>query len=242
MCNREVKFGAFYGLAKDAGAILATGHYARIEDGELLRGIDPAKDQSYFLWAVAKEALLRTVFPLGRMRKTEVRKLALKYGLPNAQRRDSQGICFLGSISIEDFLKNEMDPSPGKALDTEGGVVGEHAGALLYTLGERIALRSALPGPWYALAKDLAANTITVSKSRAGGGTQRTIELTDTNWLAPVPEREVEAQYRYHGPRVTGTLKGKIFTPNEVFPEPVAPGQSLVLYEGDLCLGGGIIA
>jgi tRNA-specific 2-thiouridylase len=154
MCNREVKFGAFYEFARSHGAdAIATGHYARHEGGALLAGVDETKDQSYFLWAVAPEALAYALFPLGSMRKSEVRASAERLGLPNAAKRDSQGICFLGSVSMEDFLRAELPVAPGEAHDTEGVVVGRHEGALLATLGERVALAPPLPPPSLVVGK-----------------------------------------------------------------------------------------
>lgn len=266
MCNRDVKFGAFHSFAKDQGALIATGHYARVEAGGqpklaslraasrsdgcqfrhgpgLLRGIDEAKDQSYFLWAVPKRVLQDTLFPLGEMRKEEVRTLAKKFKLPNFDKKDSQGICFLGSISVEDFLREEMHPEEGKAMDESAKEVGTHDGAVLYTLGERVALHNAVPGPWYVASKNLKTNTITVSQGRpaAGPSANNTIRITNSNWFNSEPNGEIEAQYRYHGPRVRGTYSKNTFAPSTPFIELVASGQSLVLYKGNECLGGGII-
>jgi tRNA-uridine 2-sulfurtransferase len=241
MCNRDVKFGAFSRFAREKGAdYIATGHYARLENGHLMRGKDEGKDQSYFLWAVSKETLSHTLFPLGGAHKEEVRRLARKYGLSNADKKDSVGICFLGDISIENFLKNEMDTTLGQAVDVEGELVGEHDGSVLYTLGERISLRNAAPGPWYVVRKDLAANTVTVTKEVGNVRNTGAIELSDTNWLEET-SGSLEAQYRYHGPRISGTLSGNTFTPTSELPEPIASGQSLVLYTSDTCIGGGII-
>ncbi len=243
MCNREVKFGAFYRYAREQGAdFIATGHYARSENGKLLRGIDPSKDQSYFLWAIPKEVLAQTLFPLGGMYKREVRKLAEKFGLPNAVKKDSQGICFLGSISVEEFLTQEFGISPGKAVDIDGEEVGEHNGALLHTIGERIALKNALPGPWYVLRKSVEANVLVVGKEIEAVGGQEKLELSQMNMLAEISAEKIEAQYRYHGNTVTGALEGTTFIPTIPLPEPIALGQSLVLYTGDMCLGGGIIS
>jgi tRNA-specific 2-thiouridylase len=246
MCNREVKFGVFHRFAKAQGAdCIATGHYARAERAagitKLMRGVDESKDQSYFLWAVPKEALDDTLLPLGGMHKEEVRKTAARLNLPNARKKDSQGICFLGNISVEDFLREEFHPEAGRALSVNGAEVGAHGGAVLYTLGERVALSNAVPGPWYVVAKDLVANDITVSKERASGGSGAALHLTSTNWFNDTPDGEVEAQYRYHGPRVTGAFADHTFTPHSGLPEPIACGQSLVVYRGDECLGGGII-
>ncbi len=245
MCNKDVKFGAFYNFAMSKGAdLIATGHYARAEDGVLRRGIDADKDQSYFLWAISKEALAKTRFPLGRYRKSEVRALASKFSLPVAEKRDSQGICFLGAVSVDDFLRNEFGAHAGKAVDESGIEVGSHDGVLLHTLGERIALANAAPGPWYVVAKDLLGNTLTVSKTNTKSEGVSRIALRDVNWLAAYEDGEVvEAQYRYHGPRILGTysMQMQAFIPSEKLAEPVAEGQSLVLYRDDVCLGGGII-
>jgi tRNA-specific 2-thiouridylase len=241
-----VKFGAFFKYAMSQGAdYIATGHYARIVDGTLLRGVDEAKDQSYFLWAVPKEALRKTLFPLGDSHKDETRALAKKFNLPNATKRDSQGICFLGSISVEDFLRAEFGDNPGKAVDERGAEVGAHDGVLLHTIGERIALSSAQPGPWYVIRKDIAANTLVVGKTPTSRTASATFHLSETNWLVDgVPETVVHAQYRYHGPKVEGILSpdAKTFTASEPLGEMVAEGQSLVLYHGENCIGGGIIS
>jgi tRNA-specific 2-thiouridylase len=243
MCNREVKFGAFYRFAKEQNAdLIATGHYARVKDGTLLRGIDPAKDQSYFLWAVPKEALSMTLMPLGGMRKDETRKLAQKYRLPNAKKRDSQGICFLGSISVEEFLVREFGAQPeGEAVDASGARIGTHSRALLSTLGERVALTDAVPGPWYVVGKDIERNMLTVSHERLAPEARPEIRFVQQNWLGDA-EGPLQAQYRYHGPRVQGYWKDGAFVPEEPLPEPIAPGQSLVLYRGDELIGGGIIS
>lgn len=246
MCNREVKFGAFYRYAKEKGAhFIATGHYAQTRDGQLFRGKDAAKDQSYFLWAVPKEALRMTLFPLGGMQKANTRTLARTFRLPNAGKRDSQGICFLGSISVEEFLANEFGTEPGDAHDTNGERIGRHDGAVLYTLGARIALRDAPPGPWYVVRKDIRDNALIVSRERTEAVHEGAISLTEINILGEIPEdSSLSMQYRYHGPIVAGRYAPdtRTFTPTEALPEPLAPGQSLVLYRGDEVIGGGIIA
>ena len=245
MCNREVKFGAFYRFAKEKGAdFIATGHYARTNEGKLLRGIDQGKDQSYFLWAVPKEALEMTLFPLGGLKKDVTRLLARKYGLPNAAKKDSQGICFLGSISVEDFLRSEFGSDKGKAVDATGTVVGTHTGALLHTLGARIPLEDALPGPWYVVQKDIEQNLLVVSKERTIQSSTGGLQLTQTNWINEDTSGVLSAQFRYHGPTIAGTLSQDrlLFMPTESLPEPLAPGQSLVVYKGEQLLGGGIVA
>ena len=250
MCNREVKFGAFYRYAMAEGAeYIATGHYVQIGENDegvsLIRGVDAAKDQSYFLWAVPKNAISATIFPVGGVPKARVRELAAQFDLPNALKRDSQGICFLGTISVEDFLRNEFGSEPGEAVDERGTRVGIHDGAVLHTLGERVRLEGAAAGPWYVLRKDIAKNLLVVAHERAAaGGAPLAVPLTETNWLKTVRTDEpIEAQYRYHGPRISGTLDqaANTFTPARPLTEPLASGQSLVAYRGDACLGGGII-
>lgn len=211
MCNKEVKFGAFYRFAKESGAdAIATGHY---RSGE--------KDQSYFLWAVPKDVLNATLFPVGYMDKSEVRKLAKKFNLPVAEKRDSQGVCFLGSISVEEFLKMEL---------------GSDNPALLYTLGQRVSLPN---GPWYVVAKDVEKGEVKVSKERMP--TTADISFTDANWFTD-SSGATEAQYRYRGPRISGKIEGGVFQSMEALPEIPTPGQSMVFYRGDELIGGGIIA
>ncbi len=245
MCNRDVKFGAFYDLALKHGAdYIATGHYARSENGKLLRGVDADKDQSYFLWAMAPNALSMATFPLGGLTKSEVRKLAVEFKLPNAAKRDSQGICFLGPISMDDFLRAELAIVPGRATDEAGNEVGGHNGVLLHTLGERVSLTGAENGPWYVLKKDIPNNLLIVSKEREVAHGLRSLTMGQMNWFRKALEGEqLAAQFRYHGPSITGTFDftTSAFIPDAKLSEPIAAGQSLVLYQGDEVLGGGII-
>ncbi|MCX6787814.1 MAG: tRNA 2-thiouridine(34) synthase MnmA [Candidatus Kaiserbacteria bacterium] len=233
MCNRDIKFGAFYQCAKALGAdAIAMGHY---RSGK--------KDQSYFLWAVPKQILDATLFPVGNKEKGEVRALAERFNLPVAEKKDSQGVCFLGSVSVEEFLKNEFGVSPGRALDEKGEVVGEHDGVLLSTLGQRIALRNASEtGPWFVLAKDIAKNELTVGKTRLPASAQTSGEIlfTDANWFSE-SSGVVDAQYRYRGPRVQGHLGNGRFISVIPLPEIPTPGQSIVFYCSGELIGGGII-
>ncbi len=205
MCNKEVKFGAFYRFAKNAGAdAIATGHY---RSGE--------KDQSYFLWAVPKEILAEVIFPVGYMEKSEVRALAKRFNIPVAEKKDSQGICFLGAVSVKDFLKKELwDDNP----------------ALLHTLGQKV---SRPDGPWYVVGKDVEKREIMVSKTRASA--THTIYFTDANWHQNVQHLvlNIFAQYRYRGPRIKGNVEGESFIPSEPLPDIPAPGQSIVFYRDD---------
>ena len=233
MCNREVKFGAFYRYAREQGAdAIATGHYT---SGE--------KDQRYFLWAVPKEVLEATIFPVGEMDKKDVRALAKKFGLPVAEKRDSQGVCFLGSISVEEFLRSEFGEERGRAVDEAGNAVGEHDGALLHTLGERVSLQDASePGPWFVLAKDVGRNELTVGRTRTpfSESAERVIRFAQENWFDE-PSLVTAAQYRYRGPHIPGHLEHDRFVSSVPFPEIPTPGQSVVFYDDDELVGGGII-
>lgn len=232
-CNRDVKFGAFYRYAKAEGAdAIATGHY---RSGE--------KDQSYFLWAVPKGILHETLFPVGNREKSEVRSLAQRFGLPVAEKPDSQGICFLGAVSVAEFLRSEFGSTSGRALDEAGKEVGMHDGALFYTLGERVPLAAAAEsGPWFAVAKDVGKNEIVVSKERArpAAASGQSIPFTQPNWILDAAGVDA-AQYRYRGARISGRVEGSAFIPEAALPEMLAPGQSLVFYRGVELAGGGII-
>ncbi len=264
LCNRQIKFGAFYDFARAHEAeYIATGHYARVvlqnsplrRDKQapdssaesfvsLLSGTDTEKDQSYFLWAVPQEVLARTLFPVGGLHKKEVRALAEKFCLPNAQRRDSQGLCFLGDISIEDMLQKELAPKPGEVLDEKGQVVGSHEGAMLYTLGQRHGFTLFAQSPQtpshFVIGKDIGRNTITVSTERFPGGARTTkIRLREVNWIGTAPAGEVSARYRYRQKLVAAKIEGDVVMLAE--PHWVPEGQSLVLYQGERCLGGGVV-
>ncbi|MCI0597897.1 tRNA 2-thiouridine(34) synthase MnmA [Candidatus Parcubacteria bacterium] len=244
MCNRDVKFGAFYHFAKKHEAdFIATGHYAKTKEGKLFRGADPAKDQSYFLWAVPRSVLAHTLFPLSAYTKEKVRALARRFTLPVSEKKDSQGICFLGSVSVEDFLRSEVGVREGIARDETGKELGTHEGAALYTFGERASLKEAPSGPWFVVAKDHAKNEITVSKHKQHSSPVVHMVLTDVNLIGTLDDNEqLEAQYRYHGPMLKGVWSNNTFSPTTPLTEPLAPGQSLVLYRGNECVGGGIIS
>jgi len=254
LCNQKIKFGHFWEFAKARGAdFIATGHYAQTKDGALFAGADSEKDQSYFLWMVPQEVLSRTLFPIGGLAKKEVRALAQKFGLPNAARPDSQGLCFLGDTDIEAMLKKELHPSPGALLNEAGEVVGEHRGAALYTLGQRhgftLAAHTPLTAPHFVVAKDIAANTVTVSEMRAPTGKTKTaVSLTSTNWVGEVVGGAYAARFRYRGALINATLNDAKNSVTLGEAHYVPPGQSLVLYDlprgkagGARCLGGGIV-
>jgi tRNA-specific 2-thiouridylase len=247
-CNRAIKFGALLDAAKAEGfESLATGHYARREEvdggARLYRGADSAKDQSYFLWALTPEQLAAARFPLGNLRKAEVRKLAAALDLPVAEKPDSQGVCFVGEIDFKEFLRGRLGERRGDAISADGKFVGQHGGAHLYVPGERIALADAAPGTiWYVLTTDTSANEVNVG----------TAPETPTGPIAITLENV--SRTRYGGRAATCQLRYRS-QPVEVLAPPKdgetviaapafapAPGQSAVFYgPDDECLGGGEI-
>jgi tRNA-specific 2-thiouridylase len=249
LCNEKIKFGAFFDFCRSQGAdFVATGHYARIKDGELLVSADPAKDQSYFLWAVPEATLRFAMFPVGGKNKGEVRALAKRFGLPNAARKDSQGLCFLGPIGIDDMLEREVGSKGGDVLSESGEKVGTHRGAALYTLGERHGFLLFQHAPdtkaHYVIAKDLEKNTITVSEHQFPRHMNRTrVHLSHANWIGDAQEGPCAAQYRYHQRYIPAELKreGERAIVELSEPHYVPLGQSLVLYRGERCLGGGAV-
>lgn len=249
LCNEKIKFGHFYAFARAQGAqYVATGHYAQTHSGNLYKGADENKDQSYFLYGVPMDALSHTIFPVGNMHKEEVRRLASTFGLPNAARKDSQGLCFLGDISLSDMLARELDEKEGLVLSEIGEVVGRHRGAHFYTLGQRHGFDRIVDtpqgSPQYVIAKDVKMNTITVSRSKYPlNVTGTVITLKNCNWIGRVENGEYEARYRYRGELIPCTLLLQEKGTRVVLkaPQYVPQGQALVLYNNERCLGGGII-
>jgi tRNA-specific 2-thiouridylase len=246
-CNTTVKFGTFYELAMERGAdYIATGHYAQMINNEMHKGVDNSKDQTYFLWNVPKEKLIKTLFPIGNIPKTKVRELALKYKLPNADRPDSQGVCFLGPIDMKMYLKDMLKPRAGDVVDTKGNIIGKHDGVILYTIGERHGFNINInhTKPYFVISKDVNKNTITVSTNPNENKNTNDIYVTDVNWLTNVPDldTEINAVFRYHGQEYKIKLNpnNKIIFTNEA--PMVAEGQSVVFYKESLCLGGGTIS
>lgn len=261
VCNKQIKFEAFLKKARELGAdYIATGHYARIETNgkqhdhsgrlSLIVGQDKNKDQSYFLWTLTQETLRRVLFPVGKYSKPEVRKMAREFGLPNAKRRESQGLCFVGEFDMKEFLKHFIPQKRGDVLDEQGKVIGYHDGAAYFTLGKRhgftVVNKKPDSLPLYVIAKDVGQNTITVSSNRKNEqGVVREILLEKINWIrGEVPEikKQYHCRFRYRQLLVECALASGntvIFTKPQ---DAVAPGQSLVLYYKDECLGGGVIA
>ncbi len=246
MCNKEIKFGAFWKKAREMGAdYIATGHYAQIKNGALFEGADKNKDQSYFLWTLTRDDLEHVMFPVGYLQKSEVRKLAEKFDLPVSEKKDSQGICFLGHIDLQDFLGRYIDTKKGDVLDLHGNEIGEHNGALFYTLGERhgfeIENTDPLAKPHFVVAKDMQANTITVSDNpvEINKSLPAQIEIVNANWINKT-SGSITARIRYRQEKFPVTLNE-----NEVnfsTAQTATAGQSIVFYDGEACLGGAIIS
>ncbi|OHC12625.1 MAG: tRNA 2-thiouridine(34) synthase MnmA [Pseudomonadales bacterium GWC1_66_9] len=258
LCNREIKFKAFLDYALSLGAdLIATGHYVRRRDTgertELLKGLDPNKDQSYFLHAVGGEQLAKSLFPVGELEKPAVRAIAELHGLATARKKDSTGICFIGERRFSDFLKQYLPAQPGPIETTDGKVIGQHHGLMYHTIGQRQGLgiggmKNAADDPWYVLAKDLARNVLVV-----GQGNQhpwlfsRALLASEMFWVNPLdfplPQR-LTAKARYRQSDQACTLEKTAEGFRILFDEPqraVTPGQSVVLYDGEICLGGGVI-
>ena len=246
MCNQEVKFKLFLQTALDSGAdMIATGHYARTNNGKLFRAQDDIKDQTYFLYRVTKEALLRTLFPLGDYTKSQVRQMAEDRGLITARKKDSQGICFVGSVGIREFLNQYIETTPGEIIDKDSGkTVGAHEGAIFYTLGQRHGLDVGGGMPYYVVGKDTAKNEVYVSRNLNDESMWRTnLRLTDMHWIdqSPRPLESILVRLRHRGNLLSAHLAGDTLQLDS--PErAVASGQSAVVYSGDEVLGGGIVS
>ena len=280
MCNQEIKFKLFYETAREQGAdLIATGHYARISPHPCLRkAADENKDQTYFLYRISEDALAHTLFPIGDMLKKDVKKLAEEKGLDNAYKKESMGVCFVGEVGMEDFLKEYFEPNPGPIIEIETGKeLGLHEGAIFYTIGQRhgLDLGSANKGadaglPYYVVKKDITKNIVYVSRNlnaedlwtteleledvilREAGG----INLVEHKGVAQPELRSnpacsgsarlnsplrVDVRLRHRAPLIPAILKGNKLIFEKEIKRPAA-GQSAVFYQGDICIGGGIIS
>lgn len=268
LCNAEIKFKAFLDHAMRLGAEkIATGHYARVRQNpqtglfELLKGLDPAKDQSYFLHRLNQAQLSKTLFPVGELHKTEVRRIAEEIRLPNAKKKDSTGICFIGERPFREFLNRYISREPGPILDDRGRTLGRHVGLSFYTLGQRQGLgiggvkeKGAQRGagdhaPWFVARKELETNTLRVVQGHDHPWLlSHTLVAGDASWVAGMPPAvtalAAKTRYRQQDAACTfGAHGAEAFTLR--FSEAqwaVTPGQSAVLYDGEVCLGGGVIA
>jgi tRNA-specific 2-thiouridylase len=261
LCNREIKFGVFREYAHRLGArFLATGHYARtcLVDGTacLCKAADAAKDQSYFLHAVSAEALAETLFPLGELQKSEVRRLARDHGLPVHAKKDSTGICFIGERPFREFLATHIPARPGPMVTPDGETVGEHQGLMFYTIGQRQGLGlGGKPGateePWYVAAKDLQSNSLLVVQGDSEILYEDRIEVGDVHWIQAPPAAlqaggvTLACKIRYRQEDqicvATRTSGDRLQLAFEEPQRAVAPGQFAVFYDGEQCLGGGVI-
>jgi tRNA-specific 2-thiouridylase len=268
LCNAEIKFKAFLDHAMRLGAQkIATGHYARVRFNEatrrheLLKGLDPAKDQSYFLHRLNQQQLAQTMFPVGELRKTDVRRIADEIGLPNAKKKDSTGICFIGERPFREFLNRYISKAPGPIRDDRGRVIGEHQGLSFYTLGQRQGLgiggikeKGAQRGggdhaPWFVARKDIERNMLWVVQGHDHPWLlSNALEADDASWVsgeAPAGGAYA-AKSRYRQADADCDLAagaGDVFRLDFKPPQwAVTPGQSAVLYDGEVCLGGGVIA
>ncbi len=217
MCNQEVKFKLFLETAtKDGADLIATGHYARSRSGHLLTGLDKNKDQSYFLYRVTKEALEHSLFPLGELSKPAVRKLAHAKGLATADKPDSQGICFVGKVGIKEFLLHELGPqTPGPIVNEAGQEIGQHDGAIFYTIGQRHGLNVGGGLPYYVTRKDMPTNTIYVTTNLDDRNLwSDTITLQDVHWIdeQPLANMTYHTRLRYRGPLVVCDIQGDTST------------------------------
>jgi tRNA-specific 2-thiouridylase len=264
LCNREIKFTHFLDAARELGAgFIATGHYARVErrsghagpQWQLLRAKDRSKDQSYFLHQLGQEQLAATRFPLGDLLKQDVRRIAADMGLSTAAKKDSTGICFIGERDFREFLARYLPVRPGEIRDPQGSVLGEHQGVFFYTLGQREGLqlggiRGRQAAPWYVVGKDIDRNILYVEQGLESRWLQSTTLRSETaHWItdsAPSSRFTCGAQTRYRQQDEAcevhvaddGHLDVRFARPQRA----VTPGQSLVLYDGDICLGGAVIA
>jgi tRNA-specific 2-thiouridylase len=246
LCNRIIKFGVLWDYVQaQGGDYIATGHYARADGEQLMKGVDTAKDQSYFLWMLSKEELSHILFPIGHLRKSEVRALAEKADLFTSEKKDSQGICFLGDVDMREFLTHYIEQKKGPVVDTDGNTIGEHDGIWFYTLGERHGFRlhtqSTDQKPYYIVEKRIESNTLVVSheSSKKTVSSTQTILLRDMSWLETI-SGNCHAQIRYHGE----SIPAKIINENTVelsYQGVIAEGQSLVIYNGEILVGGGVI-
>ena len=260
LCNAEIKFKAFLDHAMALGADrIATGHYARVEERDgrfaLLKGLDPGKDQSYFLHRLTQAQLARTLFPVGHLQKAEVRAIAREAGLPNHAKRDSTGICFIGERPFREFLSRYLPREPGPMVTPDGERIGEHIGLMYYTIGQRQGLgiggrRESAGDPWYVAGKDVASNTLTVVQGHDHRLLMKqSLAAADASWIGGEPPdaagEAVAAKTRYRQADSACELRledGDGFALDFAAPQwAVTPGQSAVVYRGAECLGGGVI-
>lgn len=249
MCNKEIKFKLLYDAAMRLGFdYLATGHYAQIKDGKLLRSKDEFKDQTYFIYNLKSEQLKHVLFPIGGYLKSEVRAMAHRFGLPNADRKESMGLCFVGKIRLDQFLEQRIKPQPGRIITTAGEVLGQHDGIFRFTLGQRTGLGVGGSGPYYVVRKEKPTNTLVVSREFNDKDLMVSeLEITGLNWLSKPAAFPAKCKARFRHQQelqdVDISLAGAdlLKVKFKRLQRAAASGQSLVLYSGKVCLGGGVI-
>ncbi|MEI8338171.1 MAG: tRNA 2-thiouridine(34) synthase MnmA [bacterium] len=264
MCNKEIKFGGFLKKALEMGAdFVATGHYAqtkKLKDNsfQLLASKDIDKEQSYFLWTLTQTQLSKIIFPIGILKKTDIRKIAKKIRLPNAEKKDSQGICFLGEVDMKEFLSHYIKTKKGIVLNKKSEEIGTHNGAVFFTIGERhgflIAKKTTTDEPLYVISKDLKTNTIVVGTksdlNNESDSVVKKIAINNINWINEIPTESkiYSAQIRYHQKYQkvklspgSGQRKDESWFVEFEEPQTSASGQSIVIYDKNICIGGGVI-
>jgi len=260
LCNNQIKFPLLWKEAVARGFdFIATGHYVRKkrvgrglaprhESWKLLVGKDPNKDQSYFLHRLTQEDLVHTLFPIGKFKKDKVRKLARKCGIPVADKRSTRGLCFIGKVDMSEFLAQDTKSKPGKIVMIDGKVIGEHKGITPYTIGQRHGFGQGSGKPLFVIKKDAVTNTLVVGEENEPALNPKEIKLTDLFWISGKELKlplKCKARIRYRAPLESATIyKLQATSYNLVFKKSIhapAPGQFVVFYKGDECLGGGVI-
>lgn len=258
LCNKEIKFRAFLDYAKQQGAdLIATGHYVRRQHDQLLKGIDTNKDQSYFLYALNREQLTNSLFPIGELTKPQVREIATELKLASHDKKDSTGICFIGERKFKSFLTNYLPAQPGSIKTLNGETIGQHDGLMFYTIGQRQGLhiggcKGKLEAPWFVAEKDLKNNCLIVVQGDHPALYKKTLVVNDIHWINAIPnfKKPLNAKIRYRQkdqicfiePCEDNLLTKKYNIHFNCPQRAVTPGQSIVFYQDDICLGGGIIS
>lgn len=256
LCNKEIKFRAFLDYAKQRGAdYIATGHYVRRSKDQpvsLLKGSDPLKDQSYFLYALDEQQIAQSLFPVGDLPKTAVRVIAAEIGLPNHAKKDSTGICFIGERKFKTFLNDYLPAQPGNIITLEGDIIGKHDGLMFYTIGQRQGLqiggqKGKAEAPWYVASKDISSNTLIVVQGENHPALAKSsLIVNNIHWIntPPALPASLQAKTRYRQPDQACHIESMNTGFCVKFAQPqraITPGQSIVFYRDDICLGGGII-
>jgi tRNA-specific 2-thiouridylase len=249
MCNTHIKFGFIYEFAMEHGFdYVATGHYTQNKEGQLYRGLDMNKDQSYFLWNVPTDRFQKILFPIGHLKKEQVRQIADTHKLFTSEKKDSQGLCFIGPVDMKSFLKKLIQTKPGEVCSSTGEKIGTHEGVELYTIGERHGFtiypeyKKSNEQPFFIINKEISTNTLIV-------GTKslpiKEVLISETRFHTPLTSTRVEVQFRYRQKPIKGELLFQnnqyVLKFDDVLPTFVALGQSAVIYQGEHCLGGGIV-